>query len=144
MNFDIGFKSTILMKCSFDCSGGLSIGNHSVINSRCRIDPRGGIKIGNSVSISSDTTILTADHDIQSLRFTGRNRPVIIEDYVFIGTRAMILPGVTIHKGAVVAAGAIVTKDVEEYLIVAGIPAEQIGKRSTQLDYKVDYRRLFQ
>lgn len=64
----------------------------------------------------------------------------MIEDYVFIGTRAMILPGVTLGVGSVIAAGAVVTKDVEQYTIVGGIPANA----NAVLSYDVFYRHLFQ
>lgn len=119
------------------------MGKNSVINYKCRLDNRSGITIGNSVSISSEVCILTADHDLQSFDFKGRNRPVIIEDYVFIGTRAIILPGVTLGKGSAVAAGAIVTKTVPPFTIVAGVPAKPIGSRPTDLHYQIKYRRLF-
>lgn len=144
MKFCIGKNSTFLMRCQFDFTKGLRIGENSVVNARCRMDNRGGIHIGDNVSISSDVTILTADHDMDSPDFAGRNRPVIIEDYVWIGTAAMIMPGVTIGKGAVVAAGAIVTKDVAPYHVVAGIPAKFIKERQRELRYTASYKRLFQ
>ncbi len=80
---------------------------------------------------------------MQSSNFSGRTRPVNIEDYVFIGTRATILPGVTIRKGSVVAAGAMVTKNVEPFTIFAGLPAKSIGIRSSDLHYSASYSRLF-
>jgi acetyltransferase-like isoleucine patch superfamily enzyme len=62
---------------------------------------------------------------------------------VFVGTRATILPGVTLHEGSAVAAGAVVTRSVEPFTIVAGVPARPIGKRPQQLDYETSYCRLF-
>ena len=144
MGFSIGKDSTFLMRCVFDFKEGLSIGENSVVNARCRIDNRGGIRIGDNVSISSDVIILTADHDMDSPDFVGRNRPVIIDDYVWVGTAAMIMPGVTIGKGAVVAAGAIVTKDVAPYHVVAGIPAKFIKERKKDLRYTSSYKRFLQ
>ena len=144
MKFKIGSKSSILMRCMFDSKGGFELGEGSVINANCRIDTRGGIKIGNGVSISADVIILTADHDMDDDNFKGRTAPVEISDNVWIGTRAMILPGVTIGKGAVVASGAIVTKDVPDYTVVGGVPAKVIRKRKSTAKYSLDYRRLFQ
>lgn len=144
MDFRIGNHSTFLMKCVFDFKKGLSIGENSVVNARCRIDNRGGIKIGDNVSISSDVTILTADHDMNSPDFAGRNRSVTIEDYVWVGTAAMIMPGVTIGQGAVIAAGAVVTKNVAPYNVVAGVPAKFIKERKKELSYTASYKRLFQ
>jgi acetyltransferase-like isoleucine patch superfamily enzyme len=138
----IGQGTYILMDAWFDTKGGIEIGAHSVINQKCRLDGRGGITMGSNVSLSAEVTILTADHDIQSPSFAGREKPVVIGDRVFVGTRAMILPGVTLGEGAVVAAGAIVTKDVAPYTIVAGIPAKPIGERSRDLTYTLDYGRL--
>ncbi|WP_333480017.1 acyltransferase [Allocoleopsis sp.] len=127
----------------FDAPKNFKVGKHSVINQKCRLDNRGGITIGENVSISAEVCILTADHDLQSWDFAGRTRPVHIEDYVFIGTRAVILPGVTLGKGCAVAAGAIVTKSVSPCTIVAGVPAKPIGKRQPDLQYRLSYRRLF-
>ena len=144
MKFDLGKDCSIHMRCSFDNAKHLSIGLNSVINARCRIDNRGGIVIGSNVSISQEVIVLTGDHDVNAADFAGRNAGVKIEDYVWIGTRATILPGVTIGKGALVAAGAIVTKDVIPYAIVAGVPAKIIKMRREDLSYETKYRRLFQ
>jgi len=77
--------------------------------------------------------------------FSARIEPVQIEDYVFIGPRAIILPGVKIGKGAVIAAGAVVTKDVSDFEIVGGVPAKVIGERKNKNpNYKLGRARLFQ
>jgi acetyltransferase-like isoleucine patch superfamily enzyme len=143
MGFAIGSRSFIFMGAQFDCRGGFSLGDHSVINERCRLDNRGTLRIGSNVSISSEVCILTADHDPQSEAFAGRNRAVEIGDFVFVGTRAVILPGCNIGRGGIVAAGAVVTKNVEPFSIVAGNPAKVIGQRPQNLNYQLDYARLF-
>lgn len=147
MRFQLAEGSTILMGCSFDCASGLIVGKNSVIGERCRIDPRGGINIGDNVSISGDVFVLTADHDMDSPDFAGRLRTVTIQNYVWVGTRAMILPGIQLDQGAVVAAGSVVTKNVGRFQVVGGSPANNIKRRSDnniQLSYSTKYRRLFQ
>ena len=139
MKFQIGPDSFIFMDAWFDAPGNFTMGHNSIVNQKCRLDNRGGLTIGNTVSISAETCILTADHDPNSSSFSGRTAPVVFEDYTFVGTRAMIMPGVTIHRGAIVAAGALVTKDVPELTIVAGVPARPIGERSADLDYSINY-----
>jgi len=143
MGFEIGSSSYIFMDAWFDARGGFVIGNNSLINQKVRLDTRGGIVIGNNVSISADVQILTADHDIMSRTFEGRTDSVLIGDFVFIGTRAMILKGVSLGKGSVICAGAVVTKNVEDFSVVAGVPAREIYKRTTELDYIINYDRLF-
>jgi acetyltransferase-like isoleucine patch superfamily enzyme len=144
MKFKIGEGSYIFMGCTFDCSQGLTIGQNSVINSNCRVDPRGKVSIGNNVSISNDTIILTADHDMNN-NMEGRMLEVTIGDFVWIGTRSMILPGVKINKGSVVAAGSIVTKNIEPNAVVGGVPAKVIKIRTNPLfNYNASYKRLFQ
>ena len=132
------------MNAKFDCAKGLTIGINSVINSNCRLDSRGFLEIGNNVSISEDVILLTADHNEDLLGVLNREKNVFIGDYVWIGTRAMVLPGVKIGKGAVIAAGAVVTKNVEPLAVVGGIPAKFIKTRTEKFDYTARYKRLFQ
>lgn len=143
MGYIIGKDSYIFMGAWFDTKRNFEMGDNSVINQNCRLDSRGGLTIGNNVSISADVCILTADHNPQSFTFEGRIRRVKICDYVFIGTRAMILPGITLGKGSVVCAGAVVTKDVGENIMVAGMPARPIKQRVETYDYVINYGRLF-
>jgi acetyltransferase-like isoleucine patch superfamily enzyme len=84
------------------------------------------------------------EHDPQSGTYTTQGGPVVIEDYAWVSCRVVILPGVTIGRGAVVAAGSVVTKDVAPYTIVGGVPAKKIGDRNRDLTYTLDYHKAFQ
>jgi acetyltransferase-like isoleucine patch superfamily enzyme len=110
---------------------GSSIGHHAIL------DGRGRLTIGNNVNLSTGVWIWTAQHDVNDLHFKSYSVPVIIGDFAWLSCRTTILPGVTIGEGAVVAAGAVVTKDVEPYTIVGGIPAQKIGERPHGLQYEL-------
>ncbi len=142
MGIKIGRGSSIHMNC-FIYGTNIRIAENSTINRNCYLDGRGELIIGNKVSISPEVQLITEDHDYNSVSFAGRSRHVIIEDYVWIGTRVIILPGVHIGKGAVVCAGAVVTKNVGEYDVVAGIPAVKIKERSKNLDYNPSWLPYF-
>lgn len=135
-------SSAIHMGAVLYTLGGVRIGPGSTLDQGVRLDGRGGLTIGAGVAIAPEVALLTADHDPQSPDFAGRTAPVVIEDHAWLGTRAMVLPGVTIGQGAVVAAGAVVTKDVPPYTIVGGVPARPIGERRRDLDYTHHYFRL--
>jgi maltose O-acetyltransferase len=116
--------------------GGSRVGAGTRVNRDCTLDVRGGLRIGDHVSISPEVVILTADHGRDLPGFPLQHRPVVVEDYVWIGMRAIILPGVRVGRGAVIAAGAIVTRDVEPLAVVAGVPARVVGHRDpAALDY---------
>ena len=85
---------------------------------------------------ASPSDRVTGSHDYKSPNFQGIFKPIVIEDYAWIGVGATILQGVTIGRGAVVCAGAVVTKDVPAYAVVAGVPAKTIGSRPKNLDYE--------
>jgi len=113
----------------------LVIGNDCSIGFHVTLDARGGLRIGDNCNISSQVAIWTGSHDVNSTDFKYVSSPVAIEDRAWISFRAVILGGVTIGEGAVVAAGAVVTKDVPPFTIVAGVPARMIGERRRDLDY---------
>lgn len=140
----IGKGSTIHMGATFHDPGNIVIGNDTIIGEGSLLDGRNSLEIGDHVAIASEVMIYNAEHDIHHKDFSPLLEPVKIGDYVFIGPRAIILPGVTVGKGAVIAAGAVVTKDVESYTIVGGVPAKAIGKRKiTDLNYKIGRAALF-
>lgn len=122
----------------------LSVGRNSIIGNDAMLDAREGIHIGDNVSLSMGVWIWTMEHDPQDPYYRGKGGPVTIEDYVWISCRVVILPGVTIGKGAVVAAGAVVTKDVPPYTIVGGVPAKEIGTRTKNLRYQLGFHKAFQ
>jgi len=122
----------------------ISIGNNSIINKNVLLDGRGGkLIIGDNVDIAQETNIWTLEHDVHDDYHKDIGGDVIIEDYVWIASRVTILPGVTIGRGAAVAANAVVTKDVASMSIVGGIPAKAIGYRKSQLKYTLNYKPFF-
>ncbi len=125
----IGKGSRIHMGAKFYETGQTEIGEDTIIGEGVVLDGRNKLTIGNHVDIASEVMIYNAEHDLQDENFSAITEPVKINDYVFIGPRAIILPGVTINKGAIIAAGAVVTKDVPENMIVGGVPAQIIGER---------------
>jgi acetyltransferase-like isoleucine patch superfamily enzyme len=141
----IPYSSRIHMWANFFYPPNISIGSGTVIGDHVFLDGRAKLVIGNHVDIASEVKIYNSHHDVHDEHFGAIERPVIIHDYVFIGPRAIILPGVTLGKGSVVAAGAVVTKDVPELTIVGGIPAIKIGERKNKdPHYKIGRARLFQ
>ena len=144
MRFEIGRNSSVLLGVKFYGSKNFKMGENSVVNDKCRIDNRGMVVIGNNVSISSETFIITAYHDIQAEDFDNIIKNITIEDYVFIGIRATVLPGVNLSYGSVVAACSTVIKSVPELTIVGGAPAIKIGQRNKVMKYNLFFRPLFQ
>jgi acetyltransferase-like isoleucine patch superfamily enzyme len=108
----------------------LSIGRNTRINRDCLLDARGPIRIGDNVSISPEVALITTQHRTDDPGFGVESRPIRVDDHAWIGYRAIVMPGVTIGRGAVVATGAVVTKDVPELTVVAGVPARPIGTRA--------------
>ncbi|CAH8282818.1 maltose O-acetyltransferase [Mariniflexile fucanivorans] len=130
----IGSGSSIHMNVIIN-KRNIKIGNNSAISRGCYLDGRGGLIIGNNVSVSPGVQFITASHDVNSSDFKYIKKQIIIEDYVWIGTNAIILPGVKLCKGSVVAAGSVVSKDVEEYNIVGGVPSKFMSLRNKNLNY---------
>lgn len=112
-----------------DFGKNITIGKNVFFNTGCSFQDRGGIHIGDSLLLGMNVTIATLNHGMSlETRNTTYPSPVIIGDNVWIGSNATILPGVTIGDNSVVAAGAVVTKDVPEDTVVAGVPAKVAKK----------------
>lgn len=141
----IGTGTTIHMGAKFFEPAGVAVGEDTIIGDRIFLDGRAPLTIGSHVDIASEVMIYNSEHDINAPDFGAVSAPVSIGDYVFIGPRAIILPGVTVGKGAIVAAGAVVTKDVPDYAMVGGVPAKVISERKLKdLHYRLGRARLFQ
>lgn len=144
----IGKGSTIHCGAVFYDVQRIQIGADTIIGENAVLDGRAKLVIGNHVDIASEVMIYNSQHDVHTEHFAAQESvmelPVIIEDYVFIGPRAIVLPGVTIGKGGVVGAGAVVTKNVAPFAIVGGIPAQVIGERKNRdLHYMLGRARWF-
>ncbi len=141
----IGKGSVIHMWANFFDPAGIVIGKDSIIGDHAFLDGRAPLIIGDHVDIASSVMIYNSEHDLESADFKARTESVEIGDYVFIGPRAIVLPGVKIGKGAVVAAGAVVAGDVPDFVIVGGVPAKEIGERKNKdPHYILGRARLFQ
>ncbi len=115
----------------------ISIGTGTVVGFDCILDGRGGIELGENVNLSSEVAIWTMQHDHRSPDFSVVAAPVRVGDRVWLSFRCTVLSGVTIGEGAVIAAGALVAKDVEPYAIMAGVPAVKVAERHRELTYQL-------
>jgi len=141
----IGKGSAIHMGAKFFSPRGVVIGKDTIIGASAFLDGRAKLTIGDHVDMASEVMIYNSEHDLRDPKFGATEEEVVVGDYVFIGPRAIILPGVKIGKGAVVAAGAVVTNDVPPFAIVGGVPAKVIGERELKdLNYRLGRARLFQ
>lgn len=117
----------------------LSLSPGAIVGDKCTLDARRGyIKIGENVQLGNEVKLWTGSHDMNDPYFRslpGKRGPIEIEDYVWIGPSVTVLHSVKIGKGAVISAGSVVTKDVEPFSIMAGIPAKKIGERNHDLRY---------
>lgn len=110
-----------------DCGKNLSIGKHVFLNSGCKFQDQGGITIGDGTQIGHNVVLATLNHSLNPAnRKDVIPAPIHIGRDVWIGANAVILPGVTIGDGAVIAAGAVVTKNVPENTVAGGVPARVI------------------
>ncbi|WP_051291105.1 acyltransferase [Pedobacter glucosidilyticus] len=144
MKFQIGKKSFINLGCKFNCKGNFYLGDFSVINQGSHLDNRGIIFIGNNVSIGPQVKIITADHDLFSENCVGRQKKIEIDDYVFIGYNATLIGNAKMSKGSALGASSLLNRPVEPYCLFVGNPAVKKKIRPSNLNYKMDYNRLFQ
>lgn len=129
------FRTEIRAPWSLHIGKGTIIGDNAILDARC------GLFIGKNVNLSSNVSVYTQQHDHRDPYFACPNpqhkkMSVEIDDRVWLGSNVIVLPGVHIGEGAVCCAGCVVTKDVEPYAVVAGIPAKKVGERPQVLKYE--------
>jgi acetyltransferase-like isoleucine patch superfamily enzyme len=117
--------------------GAIEIGANSTVNPYCVLYGHGGLRIGNFVRIATHCVFVPANHGFERLDVPIAKQPVsargiVIQDDVWIGANCVILDGVTIGTGAVVGAGAVVTRSIEPFSICVGNPARVIRSRRAQ------------
>lgn len=137
----VGRGTTIFRGTTVIGAQHLVLGERVQIGFRVVLDARGGLTVGEDVLLSSDSQLLTANHDITSDDFERQVAPIVIADHAWVATRAIVLAGVTIGRGAVVAAGGVATRDVAPRTVVGGVPARELGERTGGLGYRLDVRR---
>lgn len=133
-------RATIMGRTEVWHPGRLIFGRRSIVGRHCLLDARGGIELGDDVNVSSYCRFQTAKHEVDDPDFGASFAPIVVGDRVWLGLGATVLGGVTIGEGAVVAAGAVVTKDVPPYTVVGGVPARPLRERPRGLRYELDYR----
>jgi len=122
----------------------IKIGENCIIGFNCFLGGEGKLEIGCNVNISSYCVLLGGYHDMDDPTFRSIMNPVIIEDYAWLATRVTVAGGVRIGRGAVVLAGAVVTRDVPPYHVVGGVPARKIKERKPEAcAYELDYQPWF-
>lgn len=115
---------------------GLKIEKNVAIGWFAELDARGGISIEHDTNISSHVKLITGSHDIDDPKYTADFKPIHVGHHCWIGTGVIVLQGVTIGDGSVIAAGAVVTKNVPQNEVWGGVPAHFIKKRSCDLEYQ--------
>ncbi len=126
----------------------VEIGHHTLLNKDTKIGGQCGVKIGNYVMLSYNVNLVSEDHSYESpnlpIKKQGFNGgPISIEDDVWIGANAVIMPNVRIGKGAIVGSNAVVTKNIAPYTIVGGIPARFIKNRFSSKQKKLAFSKNF-
>jgi acetyltransferase-like isoleucine patch superfamily enzyme len=134
---EVRFESDIFLAplCGFKAFGGkISIGKHVHFSRNTFVNARGDVEIGQDCLFGPNVVLMTTNHVFTDVNIPIRRQGVQsaaikIENDVWLGSNALVMPGVTIKTGAVVAAGAVVTRNVPEFSVAAGVPAKIIKKR---------------
>ncbi len=141
----IGSRAVIYSGAEIRSPWNITIDEGTIIGDESKLDGRNGLIIGKNVNLSTGVWLWTDEHDVNDPYFRSNNKggPIVIADRVWLGGRVIVLPGVKLAEGAVVASGAVVTKDVDQYTIVGGVPARPIGERNRDLKYEFDGSHLW-
>ena len=122
----------------------LHIDDGSIIGDKSILDARNGIYIGKNVNFSTGVWLWTEQHGVNNQDFScdGEGGSIVIKDRAWLSCRTIVLPNITIEEGAVVAAGGVVTKNLEPFGIYGGIPAKKIGERNKKINYNFNGNRM--
>lgn len=134
----IGKHTVICRRVEVLYPKGLKLADNVAVGWFVDFDARGGISIDHDTNISSHTKFITGSHNVDDPEFKASFKPIEIGHHCWIGTGAIILQGITIGDGVIVAAGAVVTKDIPAFEIWGGVPARFVRKRSINVKYNVD------
>ena len=132
---DIGGATVIENATFIGNHSNLKIGDCSYVGNNVHIALHSNISIGNRVVLNANVILLSGTHDINDSAWGLVSKPIFINDYAWVATGAIILPGVTVGEGAVIGAGSVVSRDVPPYSVTAGNPAKVIGARNNILNY---------
>lgn len=136
LGMKIGRGSRILMKTIVVSPWKISIGDHTYINENCFLDGRGGIHIGSNVTVAVYSKLLTGYHDIDDDLFSYETKSISLEDNSVLFAGCTCLPGVTVEKGAVFAAGSVIVKGkYDSRQVYGGNPAKYIRARKSNATY---------
>ena len=110
------------------CPQNIECGSNVTINPQCYFAAKGGIFLGDNVTLSAGAKILSSSLKVENGVIQKRHihKPVILKNNVWLGAGAMICPGVTVGENTIIAAGAVVTKDIPSNQVAAGVPAKVI------------------
>lgn len=138
LSMNMGSDCIIWGDNKFNDISDFSMGNNVIVGPGNTFLIRGGLAIGNNVNLSGFSFFISQSHDVNDPYGHTELKKITIQDDVWIATNSMIMPGVNVGKGAVVAAGSVVVNDVLDYAVVAGNPARQIGTRSPDIQYRLN------
>lgn len=142
LNVKIG-KNTSIHRCCQIRKGHIEIGDNVIIGENALLDGRRGLFIKENVNLSSNVSIYTLQHDYNDPNFLQTGGRVIIEKNSWLSSNSVILPGVIVNEGAVVAAMCLVNKDVPAYMLVGGVPFKVLKERNRDIKYKLNYHKSF-
>ena len=139
----IGKGSRILMNTIVQGPRSIVIGSHSYINGHCLLDGRGGLTIGDNVNVSNFSKLISGSHDMKSPTFDFRGGEVLIEDYCWIGTGAMVLDNSRLRRCSVLGAGSVFKGVSEQSTVYVGVPARAVKKRCFEPHGDLIWRPFF-
>lgn len=137
LGMKVGRNTYIAYKVSFICPWKIVIGDNCVINSHVLLDGREKLIIKDNVDISWYAKIFTLQHDPDSPEHRSIGKSVIVDSFCWLATNAIILPGIHLGEGSIIAAGAVVTKNTLPFTVYGGIPAKPIKSRNKHLHYTI-------